>query len=122
MMLRMRNKWGCRRRLSVAAASSESARRAQVYRLLLGLDDAAGSNNVAARLTPMQQRAVDFALRGYSVFLHLPTGAGKSIAFQAPALLARPSSVTIVVSPLVALLNVSVCVVCFAFSLPQSDI
>ncbi|GMF62749.1 unnamed protein product [Phytophthora fragariaefolia] len=48
------------------------------------------------------------ATLGYSVFLHLPTGAGKSLAFQAPALMAAADQTTLVVSPLIALMHVRV--------------
>ncbi|CAH0478831.1 unnamed protein product [Peronospora belbahrii] len=45
------------------------------------------------------------ATKGYSVFLHLPTGAGKSLAYQAPALLTAVTQTTLVVSPLIALMH-----------------
>ncbi|TDH69842.1 hypothetical protein CCR75_002346 [Bremia lactucae] len=57
------------------------------------------------QVTEAQSTAVSLASQGYSVFLHLPTGAGKSLAFQAPALLTASNQITLVVSPLIALLN-----------------
>lgn len=55
-----------------------------------------------------QSTAVAMATKGYSVFLHLPTGAGKSLAFQAPALLTAAENTTLVVSPLIALIHVRI--------------
>ncbi|TYZ61604.1 hypothetical protein PybrP1_008383 [[Pythium] brassicae (nom. inval.)] len=66
------------------------------YRVLLPSD---------ARTTAVQEAAAVCAARGFSVFLHLPTGAGKSLAFQAPALAAPPGRATLVVSPLLALMH-----------------
>ncbi|KAF4034020.1 Helicase conserved C-terminal domain [Phytophthora infestans] len=57
------------------------------------------------QVTEAQSTAVKMATLGYSVFLHLPTGAGKSLAFQAPALLAAAHKTTLVVSPLIALMH-----------------
>ncbi|KAI9919716.1 hypothetical protein PsorP6_017491 [Peronosclerospora sorghi] len=71
-----------------------------VYRQLLEKD-----GNAPFQITEAQSTAVRMALKGYSVFLHLPTGAGKSLAFQAPALLTSSNQVTLVVSPLVALMH-----------------
>ena len=72
-----------------------------VYRKLLEVD----ADNVF-HVTEAQATAVTMAIKGYSVFLHLPTGAGKSLAFQAPALLAPREQTTLVVSPLIALMHV----------------
>ncbi|KAG2909092.1 hypothetical protein PC117_g19768 [Phytophthora cactorum] len=71
-----------------------------VYRKLLELDD-----SDAFQVTEAQSTAVNMATLGYSVFLHLPTGAGKSLAFQAPALLTAADQTTLVVSPLIALMH-----------------
>ncbi|KAK1941120.1 ATP-dependent helicase SGS1 [Phytophthora citrophthora] len=71
-----------------------------VYRKLLDLDE-----NAAFNVTEEQSTAVRMATQGYSVFLHLPTGAGKSLAFQAPALLTAADKTTLVVSPLIALMH-----------------
>ncbi|KAH7464924.1 ATP-dependent helicase SGS1 [Phytophthora ramorum] len=56
-------------------------------------------------VTEAQSTAVTMANQGYSIFLHLPTGAGKSLAFQAPALLTGADKTTLVVSPLIALMH-----------------
>jgi len=45
------------------------------------------------------------AVEGRDVFVLQPTGAGKSICFQLPALMAPPGAVTVVVSPLIALID-----------------
>ncbi|KAG3248666.1 hypothetical protein PI124_g6665 [Phytophthora idaei] len=71
-----------------------------VYRKLLELDD-----SDTFQVTEAQSTAVNMATLGYSVFLHLPTGAGKSLAFQAPALLTAADQTTLVVSPLIALMH-----------------
>ena len=52
---------------------------------------------------PLQQEIIDDALAGRDVFALLPTGGGKSLCFQLPALLRN--GVTIVVSPLIALMK-----------------
>lgn len=89
-------------RAAVARAFStrESALDA-AYRQLLEL----GASD-ALTVTDAQSTAVDMATRGFSVFLHLPTGAGKSLAFQAPALMTAAGQTTLVVSPLIALMHV----------------
>src|SRR5436189_2639510 len=52
---------------------------------------------------PLQREIIDDALAGSDVFALLPTGGGKSLCFQLPALLRN--GVTIVVSPLIALMK-----------------
>ena len=52
---------------------------------------------------PLQRKIIDDALSGRDVFALLPTGGGKSLCFQLPALLR--DGVTIVVSPLIALMK-----------------
>ncbi len=52
---------------------------------------------------PLQEEAVRGALTGRDVLVVMPTGAGKSLCFQLPALLAP--SLTLVVSPLIALMR-----------------
>src|SRR5688572_18793472 len=52
---------------------------------------------------PLQQEIIRDALAGKDVFALLPTGGGKSLCFQLPAL-ARPG-LTVVVSPLIALMK-----------------
>ena len=52
---------------------------------------------------PLQQEIIADALAGRDVFALLPTGGGKSLCFQLPALLR--DGVTIVVSPLIALMK-----------------
>ena len=55
------------------------------------------------QLRPMQARAMDAALRRRDLLLVLPTGGGKSLCYQAPALVRR--GLTVVVSPLIALMK-----------------
>src|ERR1044072_3670051 len=52
---------------------------------------------------PLQEEIIRDALNERDVFALLPTGAGKSLCFQLPAL-ARPG-LTIVISPLIALMK-----------------
>src|SRR6266446_5788670 len=52
---------------------------------------------------PLQEEIIGDALAGRDVFALLPTGGGKSLCFQLPALL-RPG-LTLVVSPLIALMK-----------------
>jgi ATP-dependent DNA helicase RecQ len=51
---------------------------------------------------PHQEEIIRDALAGRDVFALLPTGGGKSLCFQLPAL-ARPG-LTVVISPLIALM------------------
>ncbi len=52
---------------------------------------------------PLQEEIVQDALEGRDVFALLPTGGGKSLCFQLPALL--QDGLTVVVSPLIALMK-----------------
>jgi ATP-dependent DNA helicase RecQ len=54
-------------------------------------------------LRPLQQEAMLAALEGRDALVVLPTGAGKSLCYQAPALLGQ--LVTVVVSPLISLMK-----------------
>lgn len=59
------------------------------------------------RFQPGQQAAVTALLAGHDVQVLLPTGGGKSLCYQLPALMARAagSGTTIVISPLIALMD-----------------
>ncbi len=52
---------------------------------------------------PLQREIMEASLAGRDVFALLPTGGGKSLCFQLPALI-RPG-LTVVVSPLIALMK-----------------
>jgi ATP-dependent DNA helicase RecQ len=56
-----------------------------------------------ARLRPGQQNVIDRVLRGQNTLAIMPTGAGKSLCYQLPAMLL--SGRTVVVSPLIALMK-----------------
>ena len=64
-------------------------------RLLFGID----------RLRPAQLKLMLAILEGHDVLGLLPTGYGKSLCFQLPALLGPSQAPTIVVSPLIALIK-----------------
>ena len=55
---------------------------------------------------PLQERIVDEAMRGESILGILPTGTGKSVCYQIPALskFDKTGALTVVISPLVALM------------------
>ena len=52
-----------------------------------------------------QLRVIGPLLAGRSVLAVLPTGAGKSLCYQVPALLGPPGGLTLVVSPLISLMQ-----------------
>src|SRR5215208_3731625 len=52
---------------------------------------------------PGQREAVDAALEGRDALVVMPTGSGKSLCYQLPALMRE--DLTVVVSPLVALMQ-----------------
>ncbi|MFG0284942.1 MAG: RecQ family ATP-dependent DNA helicase [Phycisphaerales bacterium JB039] len=54
-------------------------------------------------LRPLQAEAIDAALAGREALVVLPTGAGKSLCYQLPALVT--GKLTVVVSPLIALMK-----------------
>src|SRR2546429_235502 len=56
-----------------------------------------------ASFRPLQEKIIRDALAGRDVFALLPTGGGKSLCFQLPALV--KSGLTVVVSPLIALMK-----------------
>ena len=57
--------------------------------------------------SPMQQQAVEAAIRGDSLLTIFPTGGGKSLTFQLPALMAGRNThgLTVVISPLQSLMK-----------------
>lgn len=56
-------------------------------------------------LRPGQREVIEPLLEGRAVFAVLPTGAGKSLCYQLPALLDAARGITVVVSPLIALMQ-----------------
>lgn len=78
-------------RMSLAEAVRDP--KFQVLKDVFGFDD----------FRPGQERVVDALLAGRSVLTVMPTGAGKSLCFQVPALVL--GGLTVVVSPLLALMQ-----------------
>ncbi|MBI5361952.1 MAG: DNA helicase RecQ [Planctomycetes bacterium] len=74
-------------------ASRAEARVAEVLRSVFGFE----------HLRPMQDEAIRASLAGRDALVVLPTGGGKSLCYQLPALV-RPG-LTLVVSPLIALMQ-----------------
>ena len=79
--------------MDVETARSEAAPILEVVRRTFGFEN----------LRPLQGRAIQAALEGRDLLLVMPTGGGKSLCYQAPALV-RPG-LTIVVSPLISLMQ-----------------
>ena len=75
------------------SAGAEAANIHSVLKEVFGFD----------RFRPGQVEIIDCLMNGVSVLAVMPTGAGKSLCFQVPAL--ALSGLTIVVSPLVALMQ-----------------
>src|SRR6185295_797118 len=82
---------GALSRMSLAEAALEP--KFQVLKDVFGFD----------RFRPGQERVVDALLAGRNVLTVMPTGSGKSLCFQVPALVM--GGLTVVVSPLIALMQ-----------------
>jgi ATP-dependent DNA helicase RecQ len=56
---------------------------------------------------PLQEKAADLAVKGKSILVMFPTGGGKSLAFQIPALMSGENErgLTVVISPLQSLMK-----------------
>ena len=52
-----------------------------------------------------QEDAIRRIIEGYSTLVCIPTGSGKSLIYQVPALLAPKGSIVLVISPLLSLIN-----------------
>ena len=56
-------------------------------------------------LRPLQAEAIAAAISGRDSLVVLPTGGGKSLCFQVPALIGDDPGIALVVSPLIALMK-----------------
>ncbi len=74
------------------AASPQSSKR-RILQEVFGYDS----------FRPSQETVIDLLLAGHSVLAVMPTGAGKSLCYQVPALMRE--GVTVVISPLIALMR-----------------
>ena len=82
-----------KRPAAAAAATSREDHTAEAARLIFGHE----------RFRPKQREAIDAILSDHDAFVLLPTGGGKSLCYQLPAVLS--AGVTVVVSPLLALIQ-----------------
>ena len=84
-------------------SSTFNAKKAEKERLLKGLKKYFGYDDFR---TPTQWAAISAVVsRTNDVFVSMPTGSGKSLVFQLPGLLLEDQRVTVVVSPLIALIK-----------------
>ncbi|CAI5462858.1 unnamed protein product [Closterium sp. Yama58-4] len=106
---------------SQARASASASSSVLLYHEALQLDQVALASAAVfghRRLRDGQRHACEAALAGRDVFVLMPTGGGKSLCYQLPAVLSR--GVTIVVSPLLALIQDQVMALVHHHSVPAA--
>jgi len=102
------------RRVASIEARKESAEADKLRRIDWEREDFAWSSKLRALLSstfglaafrPLQLSACNALLAGHDVYLVAPTGSGKSLCFQMPALVEDRVGVTLVIAPLVSLME-----------------
>src|SRR5262249_42676719 len=90
---------------AIAAACAGAARRVNTARIVkcLVLLDVIARHWGYHGVRPLQQEAMAASLEGRDSLVVMPTGGGKSLCYQAPALL--KDHITVVVSPLISLMK-----------------
>ena len=93
------------RRSVTAGGRQHSAKHRRYHASDLTVAEDAARRIFRVQLRPLQRVAVAAALRGDSFLFVSPTGSGKSVCFQLPAVVQPAGLTTLVVSPLLALMQ-----------------